>query len=146
MTELSYIDGLLALAGVVVGFALSSASGIIKDAKRKNTIKKALCNELTNILDILQKAEKSLDSILISNDKFPFIVETYESVKLELASFLKPSDLWIVQRAYAQVSKLNREKTHENPEGFVHPNKFWYDAKSISLTIDLVTRALRTVC
>lgn len=145
MTEISYIDALLALIGVIVGFALHEARDIIKNTNRKNTIRKALYNELTNILEILQKGEKSDKHLVISTDKFPFIVETYESVKLELASFLKPKELWHIQRTYTQVNKLNQMQSSANPEGYFPSAKLFYDAESISLTINLITKARQIV-
>ena len=40
---------------------------------------------------------------------FPFIIETYNSIKIELASFLKPESLAIVQRTYEEIRKMNME-------------------------------------
>ena len=145
--ELSYIDGILALAGVVVGFVLSTANESIKEKRKKNSIKKALYNELTNIFSILQNAKNIDESrVTIPNEKFPFILETYNATKAEIASFLNPQDLWLVQRTYAQVEKLN-ESIGSCPDGFskTRDNSGMliriYAKEAIALTNEYVTKA-----
>lgn len=70
-------------------------------------IKKALINELSIIRKTFSDALKRGGiEFPMSN---PLITETYDSVRVELASFLKLNSLAKVQRTYEEITKLNSE-------------------------------------
>lgn len=96
---------LLGLIGVVIGFLLSQLTDLIKNRRRKTLIKKALINELSIARKTLSDAPEGENRI--PDEQTPFITETYDSVRTELASFLKPYSLSKVQRAYEEIRKLN---------------------------------------
>jgi hypothetical protein len=100
-------NGILAIIGVIIGWLLSQLTDSIRNRRRKTMIKRALINELSIIRKTFSDALKSGNRI--SNGQYPFITETYDSVRIELASFLKLDSLAKVQRTYEEIKKLNSE-------------------------------------
>lgn len=100
-------NGILALIGVIIGWLLSQLTDLIRKKRRKSMIKRALINELSIIRKTFSDALKSGNRI--SNGQYPFITETYDSVRTELASFMKLDSLAKVQRTYEEIKKLNLE-------------------------------------
>lgn len=104
----SIIAVISAVIGVVIGWLLSQLTDFIKNRRRRTIIKRALINELSII-------RKAFYDALVTNEnripdkQYPFITVAYDSVKTELASFLKPDSLAKVQRTYEEIKKLNSE-------------------------------------
>jgi hypothetical protein len=98
---------ILGIIGVAVGFLLSQLTDSIKNRRRKALIKRALINELSIVRKTLSDAPESENRV--PDEQTPFITEIYDSVKTELASFLKPDSLSKVQRTYEEIRKLNLE-------------------------------------
>jgi len=94
-----------AIVGVVTGFLLSQVTEVWKNKRKKDTIKKALLNELKVVRETISEAQKRGNAVPM--EKFPFITETYDSIKVELASILKPNQLAVLQRTYEEIKKLN---------------------------------------
>jgi hypothetical protein len=109
---------IIPVVGVGVGWLLSQLTDLIKDWRRKNMIKRALTNELLIIRKAFYDALKTETKNLVLKEQYPFITETYDSLKIELASFLKPDSLAKVQRTYKEISKLNTEggRSYQNKE------------------------------
>jgi len=103
-------------------------------------IKKALINELSIIRKTFSDASKKENRI--PDERYPFIMETYNSVKIELASFLKPESLAIVQRTYEEIRKMNSEgRGHLTfPPNLDHLFQFTDFNKLVALIDDSVTR------
>lgn len=132
-------NGILAIIGVGVGFLLSQLTDLTKKMRRKSLIKKALINELSIIRKTLDDGRKRENRI--SNEHFPLITETYGSVWIELASFLKPDSLAVVQRTYQEIKKMNSEGDgHLVMIGLDHLYQFTDFNKIIALIDDSVTR------
>jgi hypothetical protein len=70
-------------------------------------IKKALINELSIIRKAFSDALQNKNRI--TDEQYPFITKICDSVKVELASFLKLNSLAKVQRTYEGIKKLNSE-------------------------------------
>lgn len=132
-------NGILAIIGVGVGFLLSQLTDLIKNMRRKCVIKRALINELSIIRKTLDDGRKRENRI--SNEHFPLITETYDSVWIKLASFLKPDSLAVVQRTYQEIKKMNSEGGgHLVMIGLDHLYQFTDFNKIIALIDDSVTR------
>jgi len=97
MSERIPWEPILPLIGVGIGFLLSQLTDLIKNKRRKALIGRGLINKLSIIQKTLSDALKKKEP-RISDEQIPLITETYDSVKIELASFLKPDSLAIVQR------------------------------------------------
>lgn len=93
--------------GVGIGWLLSQLTDLMKGKRRKTMIRRALVNELSIIQKTFVGALTKENRI--PDTQHPFIIETYDSVRIELASFLKPDSLAIVQRTYEEIRKLNPE-------------------------------------
>lgn len=103
------------IIGVIVGFSLSQCTDILRNKRKHDSIKKAVATELEVINETLSAAK---DNSRVPSEKFPFITETYDSTKIELASFLDPNSLAVVQRAYQTIRKLNLP-IEESPIGYL---------------------------
>ena len=146
--EPQYVDGIFTLVGVGIGAILTFVSVAIKDKRRQNVIRKALYNELTVVLNILENTDHDDHHMKLPDDKFPFITETYETAKVELASFLKPDDLWIVQKTYARIKNLNEPMSETLTEGYLPMapiGKRYYQLKTVSSITALVKQARECV-
>jgi len=101
-------EAIIPLIGVGIGWLLAQLTDSIKNRKRRTIIKRALINELSIIRKAFSDALKREEGKRwIVDEQYPFITETYDSVKIELASFLKPDSLAKVQRTYEEIKKLN---------------------------------------
>ncbi len=107
MSEQFPWGGILAVISVIIGFLLSQLTDLMKNRRRRAVIKRALINELSIIRETLSDAPKEENRI--PDERIPLITEAYDSVKIELASFLKPDALAIVQRTYEEIRKMNLE-------------------------------------
>jgi len=138
MSEL--IIPVLPLIGVVIGFLLAQLTDLGKKRRRQTSIKRALINELSIIRKTFSEALEKENRI--PDERYPFIIETYDSVKIELASFLKPESLAIVQRTYEEIRKMNSEgRGHLTfPPNLDHLFQFTDFNKLIVLIDDSVTR------
>jgi len=87
-----------------VGFSLSQLAYFIRVERNKRNIKKALVNELSVIKDSLSFAVSN--GYKLPKDRLPIITEVYDTSKGRLASILKPEQLLIIQRAYAQIKQV----------------------------------------
>ena len=108
MSEQIPWESIIALIGVGIGWLLSQLTDSTKNKRRRTMIRRALVNELSIIRKAFSGALKKEEN-LITDEQYPFITETYDSVKMELASFLKPDSLAKVQRTYEEIKKLNSE-------------------------------------
>lgn len=97
-------DSTFAIIGVIVGFSLSQVADSVKNERRKRSIKKALFNELSVVKDSLNVAAVNLGNL--PKDRLPLITEIYDTSKAKLASILKPEQLLVIQRAYAQIKQV----------------------------------------
>jgi hypothetical protein len=97
-------DSVFTLVGVVVGFSLSQVADLIKNIRSKRIIKKALFNELFVIKENLLYAASHENKL--PKDRLPIITEIYDTSKHKLASILKPNQLLITQKTYAQVKQV----------------------------------------
>jgi len=97
-------DSTFAIIGVIVGFSLSQVADFIKSVRTKRTIKKALINELSVIKDNLSYAVNNDHQL--PKDRLPIITEIYDTSRRKLASTLKPKQLFIVQKTYAQIKQV----------------------------------------
>jgi hypothetical protein len=109
LTEiLPILKDILPIITLIIGFFLSQSTDLMKNWKRKRLVKKALINELSiirkTLSDALQGGEQR-----ISDDQYPLITETYDSTRVDLASFLKLDSLTVVQRTYQEIRKMNSE-------------------------------------
>jgi hypothetical protein len=93
-----------AIIGVIVGFFLSQVADFIKSVRTKWTIKKALINELSVIKDNLSYAVNNDGNL--PKDRLPIITDMYDTSKRKLASILKPKQLFIIQKTYAQIKQV----------------------------------------
>jgi hypothetical protein len=137
---MTIIDLILPLIGVVIGFLLGQLNDLIKTIRRKASIKKALINELSIIRKTFSDASEKENRI--PDERYPFIIETYNSVKIELASVLEPESLAIVQRTYEEIGKMNSEgRGHLTfPPNLDHLFQFTDYNKLIALIDDSITR------
>jgi hypothetical protein len=108
MSEQIPLESLIAVIGVVIGWLLSQLTDSIKNRRRRTIIKRALINELSIIRKAFSGALKKGGN-RIPDEQYPFIIETYDSVSIKLASFLKLDSLAKVQRTYEEIKKLNSE-------------------------------------
>lgn len=134
-------DSITAVTGVGIGWLLSQLTDSMKNWRRKTMIKRALINELSIIRRTCSDALKGKKN-RIPDEQFPFITETYDSVKIELASFLKSDSLATVQRTYEEIRKLNSEDRGHIviPPELDHIFQFTDFNKLITLVDDSVTR------
>jgi hypothetical protein len=95
-------SGVLALVGVAVGFSLSQIADYSKVRRSRQTLKKALKNELIVLKNSFALA---VEKHQMPKDMLPLITEVYDSSKAELARVFKPEQLSIIQRAYTQVKQ-----------------------------------------
>lgn len=105
MSEETILTIVSTFAGIVVGFALSQGSELWKGKRRKKDLKKALLTELEIIRQNLLDAQKNGDHV--PSTRFPFITETFDSLRIDLASTLEPDQLADAQRTYVEIKKLN---------------------------------------
>jgi len=105
MSEETILTIVSTFVGIAVGFALSQGSELWKDKRRKENAKKAILTELGIIKQTLLDAQKNNNRV--PSTRFPFITETFDSLKIDLASTLEPSQLADVQRTYLEIKKLN---------------------------------------
>jgi len=138
MSEQIPWNGILAVIGVAIGFLLSQLTDLIKNRRRKRLIKKALTTELSIVRKTFSDGLKAENTI--PDDRFPFIMEAYDSVKMELASFLKPDSLAIVQRTYEEIRKLNSGRGMVFAGSLDHLFQSTDFNKLITLIDDSVTR------
>jgi len=108
MSEQIPWQSIIAVICVVIGWLLSQLTDSIKNRRRKTIIKRAIINELSILRKAFSDALKNGEN-QITDEQYPFITETYDSVRIELASFLKPDLLAKVQRTYEEIKKLNSE-------------------------------------
>ena len=106
MSEQIPWEAIIAVIGVGIGWLLSQLTDSTKNRRRRTMIRRALVNELSIIRKAFSGALKKEEN-LITDEQYPFITETYDSVKMELASFLKLDSLAKVQRTYEEIKKLN---------------------------------------
>lgn len=92
------------IIGVTVGFSLYEVADFIKSLRNKRIIRKALINELLVIKDNLSYAANN--GCKLPKDRLPIITEVYDTSKRKLASILKPRQLNIIQRTYAQIKQV----------------------------------------
>lgn len=101
-------NSIVTLIAVGIGWLLAQSTDFVKTWQKRKTIKKALVNELSIIRKTFSDAlERGEHKRWILDEEYPFITEVYDSVKIELASFLKPDPLAKVQRTYKEIKKLN---------------------------------------
>lgn len=93
-----------AIVGVIVGFFLSQVTDFIRSVRTKEAIKKALITELSVIKDNLSYAVNNNHKL--PKDRLPIITDTYDTSKRKLASILKPKQLFITQKTYAQIKQV----------------------------------------
>ena len=131
---------ILAVLGVVIGWGLSQLTDLVKNRHGKGTIKKALINELSITRKTLSDGKEKGNKI--PNAQFPLLTQTYDSVKIELASFLKPDSLAMVQRTYEEIRKMNSEGGGHIilPPELVHLYQFTNFDKIISMIDDSLAR------
>jgi hypothetical protein len=131
---------ILAVLGVVIGWGLSQLTDFVKNRHGRSTVKKALINELSIIRRTLSDGKEKGNKM--PNAQFPLVMQTYDSVKIELASFLKPDSLAIVQRAYEEIRKMNSEGGGHItfPPDLVHHYQFTNFDKIISMIDDSIAR------
>jgi hypothetical protein len=141
MSEQIPWNSIIAVIGVGIGWLLSQLTDSMKNWRRKTMIKRALINELSIIRRTCSDALKG-EKNQIPDEQFPFITETYDSVKIELASFLKLDSLATVQRTYEEIKKLNSEGRGHIviPPELDHIFQFTDFNKLITLVDDSVTR------
>ena len=108
MSEQIPWGSIIAVIGVGIGWLLSQLTDSTKNRRRRTMIRRALVNELSIIRKAFFGALKKGES-RITDEQYPFITETYDSVRIELASFLKLDSLAKVQRTYEEIKKLNSE-------------------------------------
>jgi len=108
MSEQIPWGSIIAVIGVGIGWLLSQLTDSTKNRRRRTMIRRALVNELSIIRKAFSGALKKGEN-RITDEQYPFITETYDSVKMELASFLKLDSLAKVQRTYEEIKKLNSE-------------------------------------
>ena len=138
MSEL--ILPVLPLIGVVIGFLLAQLTDLTKNRRRKASINKALINELSIIRKTLSDATTKGNNI--PDERYPLIIETYNSVKVELASFLRLDSLAIVQRTYEEIRKMNSEGRGHlvMPPSLDHIFQFTDFNKLVALIDDSITQ------
>ena len=138
MSEL--ILPVLPLIGVVIGFLLAQLTDLTKNRRRKASINKALINELSIIRKTLSDATTKENRI--PDERYPLIIETYNSVKVELASFLRLDSLAIVQRTYEEIRKMNLEGRGHlvMPPSLDHIFQFTDFNKLVALIDDSITQ------
>jgi hypothetical protein len=107
------LTSIFAIVGVVVGFALSQLTDLIKSRNRKRQAKEAVSNELSVIKDSLSSAKKDGDVYTVSTNNFPFVCDAYDCLKVELASSLKPKNLASLNKAYVHIKELNINNKEE---------------------------------
>lgn len=143
LTEQIPWEGFLAVISVMIGFMLSQLTDSMKNRRRKALIKRALINELSIIRKTLSDALKKKEN-RIPDERIPLITEAYDSVRIELASFLKPNSLAIVQRTYEEIRKMNSEDRGHivipRAGSLDHIYQFTDFTKLIALIDDSVTR------
>lgn len=110
-------NSLFTLVGVIVGFTLSQFADLFKNRRRKSLIKKALRNEFSIVKESLIDAQKKESRL--AREKFPLVTDTYDSLKVELASLLKPQNLALVHKAYQQIKQLNKPLGAESIRGHI---------------------------
>jgi phosphate/sulfate permease len=133
------------IMGVILGFMLPELSNNKKEQKRQQTIKVAVINELKIINDTLSNAEhvsyvrngENLQ-LAIAGEKMPLITETYNAVKIDLASFLKPEALATIQRTYVEIQKLN-----ERGRTALNCSAYTYYCSELEAVIKLINKALK---
>jgi len=103
MSEIPW-NSAFTIIGVIVGFSLSQVADFIKRVGTKRTVKKAIINELSVIKDDLSYAVSNNDKL--PKDRLPIITEMYDTSKRKLASILKPKQLSIIQKTYAQIKQV----------------------------------------
>jgi len=99
------LSSILVVVGVVIGFMMSQLAEIWKNKRRESVIKKALRTELTVVYMTLVDGGNNANHV--KQERFPFITEVYDSVKIELAAMLEPTYLSNLQRTYEEIKKLN---------------------------------------
>jgi hypothetical protein len=101
-------DSIVTLIAVGIGWLLAQSTDLVKTWQKRKTIKKALVNELSIIRKAFSDAlERGEHKRWILDEEYPFITEVYDSIKIELASFLKLDSLAKVQRTYKEIKKLS---------------------------------------
>jgi hypothetical protein len=106
------MNGAMALIGVGLGFSLYQIADLRKEISRKNSLKKALESELSIIRGDLKKAHQNHN--VLPYTCLPIITEVYDTSKSKLAEILKPNQLAIIQRTYAQIKELNIYSSKDN--------------------------------
>ena len=106
MSEQIPWGSIIAVIGVGIGWLLSQLTDSTKNRRRRTMIRRALVNELSIIRKAFSGALTKGEN-RITDEQYPFITGTYDSVKMELASFLKLDSLAKVQRTYEEIKKLN---------------------------------------
>jgi len=132
-----------AIVGIVVGFVLSQVTELWRNKRRKDTIKKALLNELRVIREALSEAQKRSGGV--PAERFPFITDTYDSIKVELASILKPNQLAVLQRTYEEIKKLNLP-LEKSPRGYIQTvgsTDYIYIGNAIAEVSELVEKIIK---
>nr|MDO8089264.1 hypothetical protein [Candidatus Sigynarchaeota archaeon] len=147
MNEQISWNAVSAIIGVIVGFVLYEVAEWWKNKRKKNIIKQALLNELAVIRDTFSESLDKTDNKGLCNippHKFPFITETYDSIKVELASVLKPSQLAAIQRIYHEIKKLNspRNETVKGYSRSVGTKDYLYFKDDIQELFELVERII----
>jgi hypothetical protein len=141
MSEQIPWESIIAVIGVGMGWLLSQLTDSIKNRRRETMIKRALINELSIIRKAFSGTLKKGEN-RITDEQYPFFTETYDSVRIELASFLKLDSLAKVQRTYEEIKKLNSEgRGHIVIAGSLdHIFQFTDFKKLITLTDDSITQ------
>jgi hypothetical protein len=115
MSELPW-NSVFTLIGVTVGFGLTELATFWRNKRRRKMIRKALHNELAVVYEGLVKAR---DKGKLAFEDFPLVTDSYDSLKIELASMLPPSNLAKVQRAYSQIKTLGKPLGEDTQRGYV---------------------------
>jgi hypothetical protein len=119
MSEQIPWESIITVIGVSIGWLLSQLTDSVKNRRRERLIKRALVHELSIIRTTFYDTTKNENRV--PHDQYPLMTEIYDSVKVELATFLKPDSLAKVERTYSEIKYLN---TKANPQLDSHHGQF----------------------
>lgn len=143
-----------ALLGVALGFFLGQLSEWYKSVKISRHVKRALLNELTVIRDVISKSASTPNKpgqsgLGVPLYEFPFITNTYDSLRTEIAGSVSASNLARLQSAYRFVAKMNQPLNSEgevNNFGYIRiigsTDYVYMDTEAILKVNDLIKQAI----
>ena len=141
---MSYLDGVLALAGVGVGFGLTLINDLFREKRRYRKTKSALFEEISQIQFILKTnaIEFNKDSYQVGDKLLPFITMAYQSLKTDLALILDSRELFAVNLAYRQVEKLNEVSSITHHEDGLVLRVFKKDEVDLACSLIVIALAI----